>query len=123
MNLAYQLAHFTQNTYNRDFVKGSLANQRSLLRYFYAVKDTAQYIRTTEQFLDYNHMRLTVDSLRRIDDQEMKTQVSRQLPGKTSQLQVMRMSPPSQFFHIELNEHAWHFFEMATQKTRFGKCL
>ena len=25
---------------------------------------------------------------------------------------MVRFSPPSQFYHIELNEHAWHFYEM-----------
>lgn len=114
--LAHELARFTQNTHNRDFIKGSLASQRSLLRYFYAVKDTMQYFSSAENFLDYTHMRLTVDSLKRMDELEMKKQLSRPFPGKPSQLQTMKMSPPSQFFHIELNEHAWHFFEMATKK-------
>ncbi len=68
-------------------------------------------------------MRLTVDSLKRMDELEMKNQISRPFPGKSSQLQTMRMSPPSQFFHIELNEHAWHFFEMATKKRDLENAL
>ncbi|MCF0056236.1 thioredoxin family protein [Dyadobacter sp. CY356] len=114
INLAHDLSRFIQNTYRPDFAKGSLASQRSLLRYFYAVKDTVQYIQLAENFLDYTHMRLTVDSLKRMDEKEMKIQQSRQIPGKLSH--TMRISPPSQYFHIELNEHAWHFFEMAKKK-------
>lgn len=127
--LAYQLGGFTQGTYQRDYAQAQLASTRSLLRYYYAVKDTAEYINTVENFLDFNHMRLTVDSLKRLDASEMKKMQNNQvknkglnrpfpgMQGQPSQVAVstFSFSPPSQYFHVELNEHAWHIYEMSNK--------
>jgi thioredoxin-related protein len=121
--LAYELAGFTQGTYQRDYAQIQLASTRSLLRYYYAVRDTAEYFRAMENFLDYNHMRLTVDSLKRMDTSELKKMqdnqgLNRPFPGMQGQpkqviVSSFNFAPPSQYFHVELNEHAWHLYEMS----------
>ena len=125
--LAYELAAFTQSTYSHDPAQAQLANTRSLLRYYYAARDTMEYIRTMEHFLDFNHMRLTVDSLKRLDASELKKMqgnksinkgLNRPFPGMQGQLASVTVSaisfaPPSQYFQAELNEHAWHLYEMS----------
>lgn len=115
VNLAYRLSTFTRNTYNKNFEKGNLASRRGLLRYFYAVKDTVQYKREAKDFLDFTHMRITTDSLKKMDEAETKNQpaVPPAAWSKES-VKMVRFAPPSQFYHIELNEHAWHFYEMFT---------
>lgn len=113
LNLAQKLSSFTHNTYNKEFQKGYLASRRGMLRFYYAIKDTTHYRREVKDFLDYTHMRITADSLKKIDDVAMKNQpVIPPAPWAKESVRMVRFSPPSQFYHMELNEHAWHFFEM-----------
>jgi len=120
-NLAYQLNYFVQGTYNPDHWQGMLAGQRNMLRYLYEIKDTTQYIREAIQFLDNTHMRLTADSLRRMDEKMMNPpQVASGSKTKQSRPQ---MAPRSQFIHMDLNEHAWHIFEMSSKTDDLERAL
>lgn len=110
VNLAYRLSSFTQNTYNKDYMKGHLASRRGMLRYLYAVRDTVQYKRQAREFLDFTHMVVTVDSLKKMDEADMKNQPPLPpVPFRKETMRVVNVAPSSQFFHMDLNEHAWHF--------------
>jgi thioredoxin-related protein len=125
--LAYELSAFIQGTYQHDYAQAQLAGTRSLLRYYYAARDTTEYIQSMEHFLDFNHMRLTVDSLKRLDASELKKKLdnytgnkglNRPFPGMQGQpapvtVSTFSFTPPSHYFHVELNEHAWHLYEMS----------
>lgn len=115
--LAYTVSGFSANSYMPDITKGMLAFNRSILRYFYFVKDTSRYFLETRRFLGQVHQRLTVDSLLEMDEKEFRNQpFPKETPSKEVSIQRVGFTAPSQFFHIELNEHAWHFYEMARKK-------
>jgi tetratricopeptide (TPR) repeat protein len=111
--LAQQTAIFNQNTYTNDRAGGLLAYQGTLTRYYLAIKDTVNYLLHAKELIERNHLRVTADSLKKLDALAFKrTQASQQ----KNQTRVVKIAPPSQYLHIELNEHAWHFYEMATKK-------
>lgn len=111
-DLAYQSSSFLQNTYNRDFGKGRLAFERNMAHFFLAVKDTAAYFRHSRQLIQQNHLWLTVDSLKRMDEEMLQKNLADQTPlGPAGEKQAVRFAPPSQYFHTELNNHAWNFYQ------------
>lgn len=120
-NLAFQVGSFIQGSYSPDHWLGMLASQRNMIRYFYEIKDTAQYIREVAQFLDYTHMRLTADSLKRMDERIMNPPKAA-LGSKTKQSRP-QMMPQSQFYHMDLNEHAWHIFQMSSKVDDLERAL
>ncbi|TDE17118.1 hypothetical protein [Dyadobacter psychrotolerans] len=120
-NLAYQLTYFVQNSYNPDHFLGMMAGQRNMLRYLYEIKDTTQYIRETAQFVDGQHMRLTADSLRRMDDRMMNP--PKVAAGSKTKQARPQMMPQSVFIHMDLNEHAWHFFQMSSKTDDLERAL
>lgn len=120
-NLAYQLNYFVQGSYSTEHWQGMLAGQRNMLRFFYEIKDTTQYIREAVQFLDNTHMRLTADSLKRMDEKILNPPKIA-LGSKTKQSRP-QMGPRSQFIHMDLNEHAWHIFEMSSKTDDLERAL
>jgi thioredoxin-related protein len=112
-NLSYQLSSFIQGTYHPDFWQGMIAGHRNRVRFAYEIKDTAQYIREAIFFLDDTHMKITADSLRKIDEKLMNPPVVNS--GSRDKKPPRPMAPISQFFHLDLNEHAWHVFQMSSK--------
>ncbi|CAG4999343.1 hypothetical protein DYBT9275_02206 [Dyadobacter sp. CECT 9275] len=111
--LAGQTGYFIMRTYSPDFWQGRIASQRNMLRFLYEMKDTTQYITEATQFLDHTHMHLTADSLKRMDARLMNP--AKAPAGTKAKHPGMPIIPQSQFFHMDLNEHAWHVFEMSSK--------
>ena len=120
-NLAFQLSHFVQGTYNPDYWQGMVASQRNTVRYYYEIKDTTQYIREAGQFLDNIHMRLTADSLKRMDEKLMNPAKIATSGSKTKQSHPQM--PQSHLYHLDLNEHAWHVFQMSWKADDLERAL
>lgn len=113
-DLAYQSSSYLQNTYKRDFGQGRLAFDRNMTQYYLAVKDTAAYFRQCRSLIQQNHLSLTVDSLKRMDEEMLKKNLADQTPlGPAGEKQAVRFAPPSQYFHTELNNHAWNFYQFS----------
>lgn len=120
-NLMYQLASFIQGTYNNDYLQGMIASQRSTVKFLYEIKDTVNYIREATQFLDNTHMRLTADSLKRMDYKLMNpSQVG--IPGSKTK-QTRPQMPQSHFYHLDLNEHAWQVYQMSSKTGDLERAL
>jgi thioredoxin-related protein len=120
--LAFQLRYFIQGTYNPDYRKGMIASRRSTLHFYYEIKDTLAYIREATEFLEDIHMRLTADSLKRMDERDMNPPAST-TNNNTKQQSRPPMMPQSQFYHMDLNEHAWHVFEMSSKPGDLERAL
>lgn len=121
--LIYQVANFTRMSHGPQYENGSLGYFRNMVRFYHEIKDTALYIREASGFLDRTHMNLTADSLRRMDEREMKARMA-QFSGKGSNAQQMPgFAPPSQFYHMDLNEHAWHVYEMSNKVADLERAL
>ncbi|MHA4741602.1 thioredoxin family protein [Dyadobacter sp. MSC1_007] len=128
--LALSIAEFTKNTYEENRVKGIIAYQKSMIRYYQTVSDTAKYFEATQRLLDEHHMRMTVDSLNAMDDAEMRAAMPRQhrfnpmVPAGQRVSRVMiGVMPPSQFIHGELNNHAFHYYKITNNKALLEKAL
>jgi tetratricopeptide (TPR) repeat protein len=121
--LAHQVAFFTQGTHHNDRARGILAYQSTLTRYYFAIKDTANYLGQARRMLQRNHLMITTDSLKKMDAEAFKKMQDQTLSGPKNQSRTIKITPPSQFFHIEINEHAWHFYEMATKKEDLESAL
>ena len=125
VSLAYQASGFIQNGFGKDYAKGQLSSNRSIARFFYSIKDTASFISQASMLVENSLIKVSLDSLKRMDDYEMKHQTfSQPAVGQQQPLNnTFRFAPPSQHYHIELNENAWHFFEMANQKDDLERAL
>ena len=111
--LAYQTNAFIQNSYGKDIHKGMMASMRNMMRFYYDIKDTVSYLREVPRMLDEYHMRITADSLARMDKQEMETRAAGNASSKRPKSLNLNSPLPSEFYHQDLNEHAWHFFQMS----------
>ncbi|MCF0070950.1 hypothetical protein LZD49_10740 [Dyadobacter sp. CY261] len=122
--LAFQAATYTQQTYRENFSLGQLNFRRNMLRYYQQVKDTANYFMECRSFLEYTHLLLSVDSLKRMDEAALKKNLADQTPmGPAGEKQAVRFAPPSQAFHIELNEHAWQYYLQNNQPRDLERAL
>ena len=122
--LVRQLATFERGAFTDDVVKGKIAYDRRFLTYYFTIRDTTRYLSEATRFLSRYHMQLTVDSLRKMDDSERRNQgFSKPTDGQQSSVQTVVFSPPSQYYHMELNNHAWNFFKMASKPTELEMAL
>lgn len=122
--LAYQAANYSQQIFRENYVMGRLYFQRNMIKYYYAVKDTASYFNECRQLMDQTHLLMTVDSLKRMDAAAFeKNRVAQTPVGPPGEKQAVRFAPPSQVFHMELNEHAWHYYQMNNNPRELERAL
>ncbi len=128
--LMHQTAGFARGTYGNDTKRGQDAYIQNFLKYYYAVKDAQNYIHFASLYYDERNMRISVDSLKRIDQQAGQTQIKMRNEGKVSSAglgnpgrETVAFAPPSQRYHIELNQAAMNYWELATQIHDLEKAL
>ena len=76
-------------------------------------------------------MRISIDSLKKMDQQLIQERFKARNggdnpPGGVPNVltrEMVSISPPSQFFHIELNQAAFYFWELATKPDDLEKAL
>lgn len=125
---AYRVAMFTRDTYEDDPGQGEIALMKSMVRYYYMVRDTARYFAHTQRLMDSKYMPLTIDSLNAMDDAAFRVKTAPKLPaGKnpvhSMQVRAIGIMPPSQFISHDLNEHAYRFYELTRDKALLEKAL
>ncbi|RDB02348.1 thioredoxin family protein [Runella aurantiaca] len=129
--LMQEVAGFARGTYGKDRQKGQNAYTQNFLKYYYAVKDTQNYIRTASYYYDERHMRISIDSLKQMDQRVIQDRLKSRNVGDNPPVgipnvltrEMVSISPPSQFFHIELNQAAFYFWELATKPDDLEKAL
>jgi hypothetical protein len=75
--MAYQLSNFIRGTWKADPIQGNKAAETRMLSYYLAVKDTATYLRTATHFYDKYYMSLSVDSIKKIDNKNRETRMTK----------------------------------------------
>ncbi|MCE7040096.1 hypothetical protein [Dyadobacter sp. CY312] len=122
--LAYLVSNFTYRSHLPDHEMANLAQQRKMLQYNYAVKDTMSYIQQASSLLNYNHLVISSDSLRRMDEAYFK-KMSKVNDSSNEKIvpNGVGFPPPSHYFNVELNEHAWHVYEMSDKKGELERAL
>lgn len=125
---AYRVALFTRDTYDDEPARGEIASMKTMVRYYYMVRDTARYLAHAQRLMDSKYMPLTIDSLNAMDDAAFKVQTATKLPASKNpvhsmQVRAFGIMPPSQFIYHDLNEHAYHFYELTRDKALLEKAL
>lgn len=124
IGLAYAVRSFESNLYGAERNKGMMASQRRMISYYKSVRDTVMFISQVKSFLTRNHMRLTLDSLKKMDDMERENQRKiNGIPDNERTFSFLKFAPPSQVYNSDLNNYAWDFFKMATKKEDLERAL
>ena len=131
--LMHQTASFARSTYRNDPKRGQDAYVQNYLKYYFAVKDAQNYFLFASLYYDERNMRISVDSLKRLDQQARQTQIKMRNEGNRNtssaaglgnlSRETVAFAPPSQHYHIELNQAAMNYWELATQIYDLGKAL
>ncbi|GLU52049.1 hypothetical protein Dfri01_15100 [Dyadobacter frigoris] len=123
--LAWQTAGFSMKIFKDDPFSANLAYHRNIIRYFRNTSNRNRYVQETERFLDSLHMNMTIDSLNTFDEHAFNKLLAQQKPGKSSKPVsiTLAFSAPSQFIIKDLNDNAFHFYEVITNKNDLENAL
>ncbi len=138
-NKASQVANFVRGTWNNDFEKGDKASETRMLAYYSAVKDTASYFRSATNFYDKYYMRLSADSIKKLDEKnksEAFNKMKRQMPVANTKMvskekidslikanpkqritrtEIVGVGSPISQYSNELNNIAYRFYQTGTK--------
>lgn len=125
---AVEIAEYARDADTTDRRKSEMAYDKAMIRYYYGTRNLRKYFAYTENFLDTRYMPLTIDSLNAIDDAAFmshRKELNAKRAKKEMGVSVMAFSfmPPSQHIPRELNEHAFHFYELTRDKALLEKAL
>ncbi|TLV02268.1 hypothetical protein [Dyadobacter luticola] len=124
VQLAHQVAQFTRTSYMPDDNLGTRAFHNTMLNYYHAVKDTVNYMSEVIMFINRYYLNVKIDSLIAMDDLEVKKMMAQRPNFKEGNVtQSFGIAPPSQYFHLELNNQAWRVYEWANSKEMLERAL
>ncbi|MGV3602913.1 MAG: thioredoxin family protein [Dyadobacter fermentans] len=126
--LAVRTAEFARDVQRKGPSKGQVEYAKTMVQYYYQTRDTLRYLEQAVQLMESHYMPLTVDSLNKMDDAAFHEQntaftTKRGKPEQGIVVRSMAMMPPSQFIYKDLNEHAYHFYELTRDKALLEKAL
>lgn len=126
--MAGQIAAFAKESSGKDRWKAETDSAKWMVKYYYRIRDTHKYFESAVKLIETKYMPLTIDSLNAMDDAAFKAQQNfvmskRGKPEYGLMVRSIAMAPPSQFISIELNEHAYHFYELTRDKGLLEKAL
>jgi len=126
--MAQQIAKFARESQGKDRSKGEIDSAKWMTKYYHRTGDTRKYFESAIKLVETKYMPLTIDSLDAMDDAAFKAQqhffISKR--GKSDRGAVVRsmaIAPPSQFIYLEMNEHAYQFYELTRDKELLEKAL
>jgi tetratricopeptide (TPR) repeat protein len=127
-NLARTVAAFTRDSHGGDHSKGETAYAKTITRYYYQIRDRQRYFEHAVNLMESKYMPLTIDSLNAMDDAAFMAQrtfmeVKPKKPQQGIMVRSFAIAPPSQFIAKDLNEHAYHFYELTSDKDLLEKAL
>ncbi|KAA0992393.1 thioredoxin family protein [Dyadobacter aurulentus] len=122
--LAEGAAWFARATYDRDPKQGQIAYEKNMLFYLHATRDSTEYLRRAARFIERYYLNISLDSLKGLDQAE-KDKMLAVKPKMKDGVTVMsfKFTNPSQFYPMELNNRAWHFYQLASRKEDLEKAL
>lgn len=126
--LAYKVADFARDSHGSDRSNGERDYGKYIANYYYRIGNKHSYFEHAVKLMESQYMPLTVDSLDAMDDAAFRGQQAffEVIRGKREQGVAVRsfaMIPPSQFIARDLNEHAYHFYELTRDKELLEKAL
>ncbi len=71
-----------RDTYEDNPGQGEIAFMKSMVRYYYMVRDTARYFAHAQRLMDSRYMPLTIDSLNAMDDAAFKVKMAPETFGR-----------------------------------------
>ena len=123
--LAMRTAIFSMKIFVDDLFSANLAYHRNVIRYYRNTSNVKRYVQEAKRFLDSLHMNMTIDSLTAFNDRVFKKMEAERRPKNLTKpvATVFAFSPPSQFIIKDLNDNAWHFYEIMRNKTELEHAL
>lgn len=126
--MASQIAEFAREAQGKNRSQGEIDSAKWMVKYYYRIGDTRRYFENAAKLIESKYMPLTVDSLDAMDDAAFKAQQTFFMSkrGKRERditVMSMAIAPPSQFVYLELNEHAYHFYELTRDRELLEKAL
>jgi hypothetical protein len=126
--LAQQIAEFARESQSKDRSKGEIDSAKWMIKYYYRIGNTRKYFENAVKLIENKYMPLSIDSLNAMDEAAFKAQQNflmpkRGKPDRGIMVRSVAIAPPSQFIYLELNEHAYHFYELTRDKELLEKAL
>ena len=129
--MALEAADFTRKTWTKNPHEAYKSRDLKIIQYYFAIKDTSNYLRFASEFYDYRFMNISVDSIRKLDSLNLiatKKNAEKAVSifnasNNGSINQTIKMSFLStrtiEEYAIELNNGAWNFYLMAGNKEEY----
>jgi hypothetical protein len=129
--MAYEVANFAQASWSENYREAYKARSSKMIQYYFAIKDTANYLQQASNFYDYHYLKLSVDSIRKLDSlnfiaakKNAEKTVSIVSDSNNGNNGSIKRTISYSFFSTrtienyasELNNGAWNFYLMADNK-------
>jgi hypothetical protein len=122
---ALAAASFTRSTWTGDPIEGQKNWNLKMMQYYKGVKDTTEYLRLASVFYEQYYMRLTVDSVRKLDSlnylaaKKNAREISRTTINDTTISRSFSFTYSKDSYATELNNAAMTFYQMAVNKNEY----
>lgn len=122
IDLAYHTASFTRGTWSNDNMEGRKSFDYKLIEYFQGIHDTSNYLMHASIYFDKYYMQIKIDSVKKMDSlniekaKENARVISIEQINKNTMRQVATFSYKMNQYPTELNNAAWNFYMMVTNK-------
>ncbi len=124
-DLAFAIANYTRSTWKSNYQEGLKQSELQYIQYYWGAKDTLQYLRQASSYYDSYYMRLTVDSIQKIDALKIITARERAEIGQETDdserngTKIISYSLDSNRYALELNNAAWNFYLVAGSRMEY----
>jgi len=124
--MAYEAASFAQLSWSKNYREASKARNFKMIQYYFAVKDTAKYLLQAANFYDFHYLRLSVDSIRKLDSlnfiaakKNAEETVSIGNNGSIKRTISFTSTHTIDNYATELNNGAWNFYLLGGNKDEY----
>lgn len=119
---AQSAATFSRSTWGKDYNQAQKMYTLRLLQYYQGIKDTANYLSQATYYYDQYYMRISADSIKRLDAKylERLKKYSASVKARADSLGngetgTIMISSGAGSVATELNNAAWNFYSMGTK--------
>ncbi len=127
---AYEVAGFNKSTYTSNFQAAEKAFDKNLVDYYFAVKDTFNYLLKAANYYDKYYMTVLVENILNQDSllkSKLLANAKADTVSKTANgykiTKSFSFSPQSQMFTLALNTGAWNFYKTTNNPNYTIKAL
>lgn len=128
------VANFVRGSWGNNYKEATKQSALKMIQYYYAVKDTSNYLRQASYYYDQYYMNISVDSIKKMESENLekiKQSLLASLPkgsiidtayrqnGRFVWQSTITASSRSNDFATELNNAAYNFYLTKTKNTTY----